>query len=269
MARGNKIIDAEDIGADDTASAAKEVPVPAVRRAAAMLRLLSNTSASLGVNKIARELDIIPSTCLHILRTLTSEGLVDVDPLTKRYKLGLQILTLAKAVLRETISEQAQPYLDGITQKYGVTAMAVSASGTDYYVVTALSHAPQSIRLHVDLGSRFPALNSATGRCFAAYSNKSRKQLKAEFAKLRWYDAPSFEKWESEVARVRETGYAVDDGNYLNGVGIVAAPILGKDGRFEHALVAVCIRDWLHQIGPEVLAQDIKERAASLEEHIS
>ena len=42
--------------------------MPAVVRAVAMLRLLSNSPIPLGVNQIARELDIIPSTCLHILR---------------------------------------------------------------------------------------------------------------------------------------------------------------------------------------------------------
>jgi DNA-binding IclR family transcriptional regulator len=242
----------------------REVAVPAVTRAAAMLRLLSTSPIPLGVNQIARELDVIPSTCLHILRALAAEGLVAVDPITKRYRLGLQVVTLAKAALRESIGERAQPYLDELVRKYGVTAIAVSASGPDHYVVTALSHASSAIRLHVDLGSRFPALISATGRCVAAYSNIPRSQLKAQFERLRWHDAPSFEQWEAEVAEVRARGYAIDNGNYISGVSIIAAPVLGEDGYFRHGIVSVSIRDSLQDLNLEALADDVKMSADSL-----
>ncbi len=250
-------------------TAARDVQVPAVTRAAAMLRLLSTSPVPVGVNQIARELDIIPSTCLHILRALTAEGLVAVDPITKRYRLGLQIVTLAKAALREGIGEQAKPYLDELVRKYGVTAIAVSASGEDHYVVTALSHASAAIRLHVDLGSRFPALISATGRCFAAYSNRTRSQLKTQFDRLKWYDAPTFEQWEADVVQVRERGYAIDDGKYISGINIIAAPVLGKDGRFQHGIVAVIIRDTILDLMMDELIQDIKLSAVSLSNYVN
>ena len=59
--------------------------VPAVSRAAAILRLLGRTAEPQGVQAIARSLNIIPSTCLHILRTLVIEELVAFDPNTKLY----------------------------------------------------------------------------------------------------------------------------------------------------------------------------------------
>ena len=242
----------------------REVAVPAVTRAAAMLRLLSTTPVPLGVNQIARDLDIIPSTCLHILRTLAAEGLVAVDPITKRYRLGLQVVTLARAALRGGIGEQAQPYLDELVRKHGVTAIAVTASGQDHYVVTALSHATSAIRLHVDLGSRFPALISATGRCVAAYSNIPRAQLKAQFQRLRWDNAPPFEQWEAEVAEVRERGYAIDDGAYISGVSIIAAPVLDEDGHFRHGIVSVSIRDSRQNVDLDALAGDVKMSADAL-----
>ena len=60
-------------------TAKKEVrfrEVPAVRKAVSILRLLSRTSEPMGVNAISKELDLVPSTCLHILRVLVAEGLV-------------------------------------------------------------------------------------------------------------------------------------------------------------------------------------------------
>ncbi len=252
--------------AEERAGPVREVSVPAVVRAAAMLRLLSATPTPLGVNQIARELDIIPSTCLHILRALTAEGLVAVDPATKRYRLGLEILTLAKAALRSSISDQAQPYLDEIVRKFMVTAFAVSISEPEHYIVTAKSNSPNAIRLQVDLGSRFPALVSATGRCVAAYSSLPPRALKAQFDRLRWHRAPSFEEWQAQVAAVRTQGYAVDDGNYINGIYIVAAPILGPEEEFRHAIVALCIKAGWEEAQLRELAEMVRASAAEVAE---
>jgi len=250
----------------DERTPVREVSVPAVVRAAAMLRLLSNAAAPLGVNQIARELDIIPSTCLHILRALTAEGLVAVDLTTKRYRLGLEILNLAKVALRGSISDQAQPYLDEIVRQYMVTAFAVSLSPPEHYIVTAKSNSPHAIRLQVDLGSRFPALVSATGRCVAAYSNIPPRSLRAQFERLRWHRAPSFEDWQAQVANVRAQGYAVDDGNYINGIYIVASPILGPEGEFRHALVVLCIRQGWSETDLQGLAETVRRSAAQVAE---
>jgi DNA-binding IclR family transcriptional regulator len=244
----------------------REVSVPAVVRAAAMLRLLSNAPIPLGVNQIARDLDIIPSTCLHILRALTNEGLVAFDAATKRYGLGLEVLRLAKTALRDSIADQAQPYLDEIVRKFLVTAFAVSISEPEHYVVTAKSNSPNAIRLHVDLGSRFPALVSATGRCVAAYSRLPARSMKARFDRLRWHRAPDYEEWLGQVATVRPRGYAVDDGNYINGVYIVASPILGSDGEFRHAIVALCIKEGWSEESLRELAETVRASAGQVAE---
>ena len=58
--------------------------VPAVSRSIAILRLLGNTRQGMGVKAIADALELVPSTCLHILRVLVSEELVRVDATTKQ-----------------------------------------------------------------------------------------------------------------------------------------------------------------------------------------
>ena len=77
-------------------AALEQSTVPAVSRAAAILRLLGRSDEPQGVQAIARALNIIPSTCLHILRTLVAEELVAVDPATKLYSLNAGVLMLAR-----------------------------------------------------------------------------------------------------------------------------------------------------------------------------
>ena len=72
---------------------------PAIARAAAILRLLGKSDVPIGVNSIARELGLVPSTCLYVLRALAAEELVFFDPDTKRYALEVGVLTLARGWL--------------------------------------------------------------------------------------------------------------------------------------------------------------------------
>ena len=74
-------------------------PVPAVSRSIAILRLLGEARPGLGVKAIADRLGLVPSTCLHILRVLVEENLVQIEPATKRYSLAAGMISLARSVL--------------------------------------------------------------------------------------------------------------------------------------------------------------------------
>ena len=206
--------------------------VPAIARAAAVLRLLGKSPQPLGVQAVARETAMVPSTCLYVLRALVAEELVAFDPDTKRYTLEAGVLTLARQWLRRSrFADVAQPVLDRISHAYRVTTMGVQVVGADHMVVVALSQSAAEFQLSAQIGNRFPALISATGRLIAAHGGWSDAELERRFAKLRWDTAPAFAKWLEQVRAARERGYAVDDGNYIAGVTVVAAPVWSASAR--------------------------------------
>src|SRR5262245_22765400 len=133
--------------------------VPAVTRAVAILRLLSRSRAPLGLKAIAESLDLVPSTALHIVRALVFEQLLQVDPRTKQYRLGVGMLPLAHAVLENgDFPSLVRPKLEDLSGRHGLTAIGVEVPGLDPMIVVALARAQGPVRLHVDVGSRFPAL---------------------------------------------------------------------------------------------------------------
>jgi DNA-binding IclR family transcriptional regulator len=234
--------------------------VPAVTRAVAILRKLGQSPEPVGVNRLARELDLVPSTCLHILRALADEGLVSFDPATKRYAIGLGILPIARsALVQNSFARIIEPGLTRLSRTFGGTALATELARTGHMIVIALSRADQPFRLQVDLGSRFPALISATGRCHAAYNldGLSDSELKARFARLKWDNPPTYRAWKRDVDEVRHVGYAVDRGDYINGVTILAVPVLDDRGRLTHSLVAIDISERFESMGIEALARDM------------
>jgi DNA-binding IclR family transcriptional regulator len=238
----------------DLAKAVEASKAPAISRAAAVLRLLGKSDGSLGLQAIARELGLVPSTCLYVLRALVAEELVAFDADTKRYALEAGILTLARAWLRRNrFSDLAQAPLDRLARDHGATMLGVQIVGIDHIIVVAASQSAGSFQLSAQVGSRFPALISATGRCIAAFGGYPEAQLRARFDTLRWDDPPSFVDWQVQVATTLERGFAIDDGNYITGVTVLAAPVWKGPGRPSHALVAIGLSGALRRAGTEPL----------------
>jgi DNA-binding IclR family transcriptional regulator len=236
-------------------------PVPAVSRSIAILRLLGRSPEPIGVKAIAQSLGLVTSTCLHILRVLVDEELAKVDA-NKRYSLGVGMLSLARSVIESNSFPAAvQPVLDRISKQWSVTAIGVEIGGLDHMVVLALSHSKIPFRLHVDVGSRFPTLISATGRLVAAYSDQPWREIERRFRSLRWQDAPDIEMWRKELEAVRKKGYSIDRGNYISGVTVLAVPVFNARKEVKHTLVAAGVADQLDNARCVAIAKDMRAEA--------
>ena len=241
-------------GAEMAESSPAPSKAPAIARAAAILRLLGKSDTPLGVQTIARELGLVPSTCLYVLRALAEEELIAFDPDTKRYALDAGVLTLARQWLRRNqFPDLVQPVLDRIAGDFGVTMLGVQIVGLDHIIAVAVSRSGNNIQLSTQVGSRFPALISATGRCIAAFGDYPEPDLARRFRTLRWGEPPSFDAWRAQVAETRAQGFAVDDGNYIAGVAVLAAPVWKAHGKPSHALVAIGIGSAVKKRGLEAL----------------
>jgi len=241
---------------------------PAVTRAIKILRLLAKSDVPLSGAAIARTLGLVPSTCLHILRALVDEGVVAVNPETKHYTLDAGILTLAGSLLQEeSFYRVLQPAIDRIARKFDVTTIALQPLARKHLVVVAISRTERALRLRVDIGSRFPLLISASGRCVAAFGSYSLPELERAFTALRWDEPPSFDTWKRQVEETRRQGYGVDVGNYISGVTIIAAPILDPMGRIRHILVALGIGEQIERIGIATLGEALREAATDISQY--
>lgn len=232
--------------------------VPAVTRAIAILRLLGKSKNGMGVNAIATALGLVPSTCLHILRVLVAEGLVSVTNPDKLYQLDAGVLTLARSLLRKDgFHAMIQPELDGLAAAFPVTAVAVQLVGIDHIVVIAIAGSQLEGRIHVEIGGRFPAMMSATGRCLAAFGAYSEQELRAQWDKVRWDRAPSLKVWRQEVDAARRQHYSIDVDNYISGVTVIASPILDSDGKMTHAVVTVGVTKQIQKVTTAAIAAEL------------
>ena len=162
------------------------------------------------------------------------------------------MLTLARSWLRRNrFADLAQPAIDRMAAQFDVTVLGVQIVGLDHMVVIATSPAGRNFQLSAQVGSRFPALISATGRCIAAFGDWPRGELEARFRTLRWDDPPDFTTWQEQVAETHARGFAVDEGHYITGVTVLAAPVWKSAGPAapSHALVAIGLASALRRAG--------------------
>jgi len=237
---------------------------PAISRAVAILRLLGERDSPLGVHSIAKVLGLAPSTCLYLLRALVAEELVSFDRDTKRYAQEAGVLTIAQQWLRRNhFTELAQPLMDQIGQSFGVTVAGMRIVGLQHIVVVAVSRSNSSIRLSMQIGSRFPALISATGRCVAAFGGHPEGDVETRFKALRWDKPPTFQAWRSQVERTRALGFALDEENYMAGLTVLAAPVWTR-GKLSHALVVIGPSGALRRSGLPKLQKSLLDSARIL-----
>ncbi|WP_424138774.1 IclR family transcriptional regulator [Roseomonas chloroacetimidivorans] len=230
-----------------------------------VVRHLARARAPLGVNQVARETDLNPSTCFNILRTLVHERIVTFDPVRKTYAIGLGFVEIAKGSLEKaSFARLARPHLDTLAARFSVTMTLWQRTGEDRMVLVERADNDAAIRVHMNLGQRLPMLIGAFGRCMAAHDRRPEAELRKVFATLRWQDPPSFEVWLEEVSAARSSGYAIDADRYVRGVTTVAAPVFGDGGRPVMAVSAIGFSGQFSPVSLAGLAAGVRDCAAAL-----
>src|SRR5260221_459959 len=106
-----------------TKTAESAPPVRSVRRALAILRAFRLSDRSLTLGEIAQRARLDKATARRLLMTLMAERLVEQDPGTKGYSLGLGVLELAAGLTPcDDLRQRAQPVLAAIAESTGATA---------------------------------------------------------------------------------------------------------------------------------------------------
>ncbi len=245
------------------AAAAPEKLVGALSAGLAILRYLNQAGANAGVSRIARDLQLNPSTCFNLLRTLVFEGLVILDPVTKTYALGLGVIELAKGALDHAAHARfIRPHLAAIAAHHQVTATLWHRTGGDRVVLVDRAESDTAMRVHMQLGQRLPLYVAALGRCMAAHSGLGKSTLRQAFKLLRWQNPPSFEQYWRSVEQARDEGYAVDAGHYVQGATTVSAVVLDDAAAPIMALSAVGFDAQLTPRKLVSLGIDLRDRAA-------
>lgn len=201
-----------------------------------ILRYLSQNEHPVTLTQITQKLDINPSTCLSILRTLVTLDLVAPHPNTKAYVIGAGVIPLAEGALgRGGILEIFRYPMEQLARKHGITVTLWRMVDGDRMYLTASAVGDGPIQIQMRLGQRLPRWVGAVGRMMAAHSGLPDAELRKNYKNLRWQSPPSFTAYLEQSREAKRRGYAIDDGNFSRGLLSVAAPVFDLSGEINMA----------------------------------
>lgn len=204
-----------------------------VDRALSLLGHFSTDRPEIGLSALARAAGFDKTTTLRCLNALERNGFVEQHPETRKYRLGVAPLHLARVRERSfPVQTLLQPVLDRIAETVQETAHA-SILTHRQLVTVAVSEPNRATRVNVDPSEPLPFHATASGLAvLAALPAGEREALLAETdLKAFTADTPlALDTVRAEVARAEADGICRSRGTYEDDVVGTAVPIYGWSG---------------------------------------
>ncbi|WP_409304778.1 IclR family transcriptional regulator [Peribacillus sp. SCS-155] len=190
---------------------------------------ISDLSTALGLNK---------STVSRTMATLASEGFVFKDPESKKYRLGLSLLSLSGIVNSNMdVYQESQPVLTSLVEQIGETAH-VSVLDNLEVIYLQKVECNHPVRFLTYVGKRNPPYCTSSGKVMLAYSDDSVVQAVIDRG-LQSYTKNTItdpRKLRTHLKKIREDGYALSFEEFFEGVHTIAAPVFDYRGKIIAAI---------------------------------
>ena len=204
-----------------------------VRNAARLLKEFRSREASIGVSELARRLGLGKSGVHRLLTTLVAEGLLERDPHTGGYRLGIVMFELGEAVkVHLDLHAAAGPVLAQLREQIGESSQVGVLDGLEVVYVDRLESA-HSLRLFTETGRRVPAHCTSSGKVLLAYRPEREREAllaRAPLPRLTAHTIVDPAALRDELAAVRARGWAEAVDEREIGVASLAAPIRDVHG---------------------------------------
>ncbi|MFI7744275.1 IclR family transcriptional regulator [Kocuria rhizosphaericola] len=221
-----------------------------VSHALHVLRCFSVDEPTLGVTEIAARVGLHKSTVSRLLATLEQENVVERDPQTRRYRLGLGLISVAGPLLAELDERRAAyPVLLELTEQTGETSALMVWSG-DQAVCVEQIPSPLQIKHTTPLGTRYNTALSSSVQLFLAEQppERVRALLLSGIVELPDPTEASIGGYVESLRQVVDEGVAVNYGKTsMDEVG-VSAPVHDHRDRMVAAVMVAAPR---YRVTPE------------------
>ena len=200
--------------------------------AIAVLRTFTADEPLLGVTEIANRVGLHKSTVSRILATFEQERLVERDPETRRFRLGLGLIAVAGPLLAELEERRvAYPVLRELTEQTGETSALMVWNGAESMCVEQIASHHQ-IKHTTPLGARYQDAMSASVQVFLAAEPAERVKALLRSGTITYpgLDDSTLDGYQIKLDDVSRRGWAINYGeSSIDEVG-VAAPVFDHRG---------------------------------------
>lgn len=239
--------------------------VVALRRGLAILDAFSGGRRELGVNELARMLDMHKSTVSRLCSTLEVSGYLTRDAASEKYRLGARIQQFSGSGAVE-LRTAARDVLHHLVETTGETVTLVVREGLDVVTIDVID-GPKLVRMQARIGARTQVHASAGAKAILAWlpEHELNRVIDAwPLARL----TPNTLVTKSDLLRnlddVREHGFSLDAEEMEIGLRCIGAPVRDQTGEVVAAIAVSGPRHRMDEAEIDGLANVVRNAADAI-----
>ncbi|HWR60986.1 MAG TPA: IclR family transcriptional regulator [Clostridia bacterium] len=244
--------------------------VAVLEKALNIIEYLSKYPYGLPLSRIARDVGINKSTVFQILNTLRIHGYVAQNTTTNDYRLDYKFLTFSQIFNDLDVKTIARPFIQKLTDKTGLSVnLAILDSNTSLNIDRTDASRLNSIRIETIVGFRTALYCCATGK--AMLSGFSDEELNSyientNFVPRTKHTITDQAELRSQIEKIRETGYSIEDMENEDNIVSIAAPLKNASCKVYAAISFISIKalmtdEVIKELGEQLIecARDISK----------
>ncbi len=236
----------------------REPRIQSVARALSIVDILASVGGELALHEVATRSNLPKSTVHGLISTLKDFGYIQQSSFTGKYRLGIRIFEIGSIVAQGwEVRSVAAPYIEQLLEEMGEAVHLVILDKFEVLYIDKREKAG-ALRIVSEVGMRLPAHCTGVGKVLMAHlSLEERREL------IRRKGLPRFTRntltdpaeLETELARIREQGYAVDNEEIMDSLRCIAAPIRSQPG---DVISAISLSGPISRLSGEKFAKAIR-----------
>lgn len=205
--------------------------VQSVDRAVALLQAIADSPDPQTSQSLADRCDLNRSTAWRLLLTLEHHGLVERDPETNRYRMGLRVLKLAGAAGDDPLIRHGHAAIRRLAAATGEIVNLAVPRGLELVFADQVQ-ADHVIGVNL-LGQTPPLHATSAGKAFLAALTEEEVEaaVSLPLASLTELTITDMGTLKEELRRIRSTGYAESIGEFEPMLWALSAAVLDRHGR--------------------------------------
>lgn len=206
--------------------------IQSLLRSMELLEVLEEKNRSFSIAELAETMDLPPSTIHRILQTFCEKKYVIRDERSHTYRLGPALIPLGKAAARGIrLQDAAYPALAELTRRTKEDSYLVIPVGNKGLVIEKVD-GPNHLKVVEEFGYEMYLHCGAIRKVLLAYQPPAfiDEYFKTVIVHDRAFPQTSPTELREELKKIRESGYAITHGEYVNDAVGIGAPVFNAEG---------------------------------------
>ncbi len=203
--------------------------MPALERALTVLEMMVQSNRGYTLSEVSRKLLLPKSSTYLILTTLERRGYLQKDSHSRRYRLGLKLVSLSRTAMEHLqLQEEARPFLQSLMHKTGFCAHMAVLEENEAVIIEKIN-APGPHRIATTWpGQRVPAHCTGIGKAMIAYVSNEVFDRQISSKTLWKYNKNTIilmRKLKQDLEDTKKRGYSVSNEESQIGFRGIGAPV--------------------------------------------